>query len=207
MQAAEKEQRRLAVQCEELQRSVDKYRESDAQLQDQIISLTDQRKSLHSEVSNLTGEVGSVHCSSVAASGFSEHCHAKACFHLKRKGHTNDRLITSPPSSAARPQVESLQATLGIVRHEANSASRALEATQAQHEELQRSLSAVQVQCAELRQGKDAAEAQVAVLRATAQELQASLDSTSAQVSNPCLPCPSWAKHYVHYRLLSIHSY
>lgn len=59
MQAAEKEQKRLAARFEELQRGLDKYRDSDAQLQDQIISLTDQRKSLHSEVSNLTGEVSS----------------------------------------------------------------------------------------------------------------------------------------------------
>ena len=58
MQAAEGEQRRLQARCEELQRSVEAYRDSDSQLQQEIMSLTEQRKRLNSEITRLSGEVG-----------------------------------------------------------------------------------------------------------------------------------------------------
>jgi hypothetical protein len=57
VQVAETEQRRLQVECEGLRSSVDGYRDSESQFLAEILGLTDQRKSLHSEVTSLSGEV------------------------------------------------------------------------------------------------------------------------------------------------------
>ena len=58
VQELEARNHRLQARCDELAAAVANYGDSDAQLQDQIISLTDQRKSMHSEVVRLSGEVG-----------------------------------------------------------------------------------------------------------------------------------------------------
>lgn len=50
--------RELAARCEKLQQAVDQYRDSDAQLQDEITSLNNQKQSLNSHAVELAGEVG-----------------------------------------------------------------------------------------------------------------------------------------------------
>lgn len=50
----------LRAKVADLSHALEASRDSEAQLQDQIMSLTEQRKALHSENTNLAGEVNSL---------------------------------------------------------------------------------------------------------------------------------------------------
>lgn len=87
--------------------------------QDQILSLAEQRKSLHSENTTLSGEVS-------GAAG-RKACHGRVAafeWHLPAGTAVHSR---PAPHSICLPQVESLQKLLNIARREASSANASLD--------------------------------------------------------------------------------